>query len=144
MSQGFVNQTTVSDASDTEKGIIEIAVQSEMEAGSSNTLAVTPGRQHYHVSAAKGWVLYDQIAVNIDASYNVTSVTDTSAGLYEVVWDTDFSSANYSAHVTTNQNEGSANGASALAAGITKGFAATSTGTLTDAAINCVTVFGDQ
>ena len=34
-------------ASDSAAGTIEIAVQSEMEAGSSATLAVTPGRQHF-------------------------------------------------------------------------------------------------
>jgi hypothetical protein len=55
---GAANQILVSDgtdpawgavaASDTLARFIEIGVQSEMEAASSNTRAVTPGRQHFH------------------------------------------------------------------------------------------------
>jgi hypothetical protein len=81
-------------ASDTIAGRIEIAVQSEMEAGSSNTLAVTPGRQHFHPSACKGWVQATPTGV-ATVSYNVTSVTDTGSGQATITWGADVSSANY-------------------------------------------------
>jgi hypothetical protein len=81
-------------ASDTVSGGLEIAVQSEMETGSDNTRAVVPGRQHFHPSAAKFWLKCDTAAA-IQASYNITSVTDTGTGDLGVTIATDFSSANY-------------------------------------------------
>jgi hypothetical protein len=81
-------------ASDTAAGTIEIAVQSEMEAASSTTLAVTPGRQHYHPSAAKAWARFNASGA-VAASYNVTSITDSGVGDWTVNIATDFSSANY-------------------------------------------------
>lgn len=84
------------DADDTTAGKIEIAVQSEMETGTSTTLAVTPGRQHYHPAHPKGWVKFDGTGtVAIDASHNVSSITDNGTGSYSIVWSTDFSSADY-------------------------------------------------
>lgn len=71
------------------------ATQAEQEAASSTTVYASPGRQHYHPSAAKAWVHYDQVADSVLASYNVTSVSDDATGLFTVTWDTDFSSANY-------------------------------------------------
>lgn len=87
------------DASDSVKGLIEIAVQSEMEAGSSTSLAVTPGRQQYHPSAAK--VLFFLNGTGSIASpynYGVSSITDGGGtGDYTVNFSTAFSTANYSA-----------------------------------------------
>ena len=81
-------------AGDAQVGGIEIAVQSEMESGSDTTLAVTPGRFHYHPSTAKFWVKTTPGNVNA-ASYNVTSVADTAAGITVVTIATDFSSASW-------------------------------------------------
>lgn len=81
-------------ASDTVAGGIEVATQLELEAASSTTLAVTPGRQHFHPSATKAWVTAG-VTGNILASYNITSVTDTGTGDIAVTIATDFSSANY-------------------------------------------------
>lgn len=93
-------------ASDTAAGAIEIAVQSEMEAGSSTTLAVVAGRQHYHPSAAKGWASFN-ISGTVSASYNVTSVTDSGTGFWTVNWDIDFSSSSY-ACVVSGRNSATA------------------------------------
>lgn len=81
-------------ASDTATGVIEIAIQSEMEAGSSTSLAVTPGRQHFHPGSAKGWAKANT-AGGAEASYNVTSITDAGVGNATCNWATDFSSAAY-------------------------------------------------
>lgn len=87
-------------ASDTASGAIELAVQSEMETGTDVARAVTPGRQHYHPSAAKCWVVWGT-TTTIDASYNMTSITDNGAGDWTLTIATDFSSANYVAVSTS-------------------------------------------
>lgn len=73
-------------------GIGPIATQAEMEAGTSTTVVVTPGRQHYHPSAAKAWGRFDTAGA-VTASYNITSVTDTGTGVIGVTIATDFSGA---------------------------------------------------
>lgn len=87
-----INQ--VPSASDSAEGTIEIATQSEMEADSSTTLAVTPGRQKYHPSAVKGWCEINGGGSELQ-SYNVSSVTDNGAGDYTVNWSTSLSGANH-------------------------------------------------
>ncbi len=86
----------VSAASDTLAGKIEIAIQSEQETGTDVVRAVTPGRQHFHPSAAKAWAQYTSVEPEaILASYNVDSLTDGGAGQITVNWATDFSGTNY-------------------------------------------------
>jgi hypothetical protein len=63
------------------------------------TQVVTPGRQHYHPSAAKAWL---QFAVSggtptINTSCNVASLTDHGTGDFTVNFTTAFSSVNYAA-----------------------------------------------
>lgn len=72
------------------------ATQTQQEAGSATSVFVSPGRQQYHPSAAKGWI---KAAVDgtIFGSYNVTSITDSGAGQVAITWGTDFSSTNYCA-----------------------------------------------
>jgi hypothetical protein len=70
------------------------ASQAEQETGTSTTVAVTPGRQHFHASACKGWIKADA-AGGIGASYNVSSIVDDATGQITVNWDTDLSSSNY-------------------------------------------------
>lgn len=93
LGSGTVPVARLSAASDTAAGIQENADQSEMEAGSSTTLNVTPGRQHFHPSAAKFWV--KGINTTVNASYNVTSLTDNGTGDWTVTIANDLSSANY-------------------------------------------------
>ena len=72
------------------------ATQAEMEAASSTTAYVTPGRTHNHPGVAKVWVAWEQTdAHGILASYNMTSTTDGGVGDTDHLWDVDFSSANY-------------------------------------------------
>lgn len=92
----------VAAASDTAAGKIEIAVQSEMEAGSDNTRAVPPGRQHFHPSAAKFWVYWTGNSTTMLASYNMTSIADTAVGDADGTINTDFADANWCGQVATN------------------------------------------
>jgi hypothetical protein len=73
-----------------------VATQAVMEAGASTGHIVTPGRQHYHPSAAKAWVKFSGTGTpTIAASYNVTSITDNGTGDYTVTFTNALSSANY-------------------------------------------------
>lgn len=73
---------------------VATASQAEQEAGTATDKAVTPGVQQHHRSAAKVWAEFN-IAGSIDASYNVTSITDNGTGSWNVVIGTDFSSISY-------------------------------------------------
>ncbi len=78
------------------------ASQAEQEAGTSTTDFVTPGRQHFHPSACKGWGYVTVAAgtATLQSGYNITSVSRTSAGLFNVVIANDMSSTNYAVIVT--------------------------------------------
>jgi hypothetical protein len=87
---------SVDAASDSAAGKIEIAVQSEMETGSSTTLAVTPGRQHFHPGHPKAWLNFDSTGtVTILGDYGVTSLSDDATGSTTATLDTAFSSTAY-------------------------------------------------
>lgn len=81
-------------ASDTAAGLVEIADQAEMEAGTDTTRAVSPGRMQFHPSSAKAW-LSCGVAADIQQSYNITSLTDTGTGIVTVTINVDFAAANY-------------------------------------------------
>ncbi len=80
------------------------ASQAEQETGSSTAVAVTPGRQHFHQSAAKFWVAATANSTTIIASYNMTSWADTTVGNATGTIATDFSSANWSGNMTIGQS----------------------------------------
>lgn len=70
------------------------ATQTQQEAGTALGVFVSPGRQQFHPSAAKAWVNCNNAGAAA-ASYNITSVTDTGAGVATANLTTNFSSANY-------------------------------------------------
>jgi hypothetical protein len=127
--------------SDTAAGVVEAAVQSEMEAGTSTTLAVTPGRQHFHPSAAKGWVRAG-VSGNILASYNVGAVTDTGTGQATISWDTDLS-ADGSTQATIQGGAPRIATIGSIAAGAVRIDCYNIAGALVDPTEYHVAVFGD-
>jgi hypothetical protein len=79
-----------------------VATQAEMEAGTSLVTTVSPGRQHFHPSAAKFWAQVTGAGTPVlSSSYNVTSIADTAVGRMTVTIATDFSSANWCCIATT-------------------------------------------
>jgi hypothetical protein len=72
-----------------------IATQANQETATSTTTIVTPGRQQFHPSAAKAWVMFEPSAA-INASYNVSSITDLGTGTWRVVFTNAQSSASFS------------------------------------------------
>jgi hypothetical protein len=102
-SNGGVYGQALPVASDTVVGGIQIAVQSDLEAATSLTQAVTPGRQHFHPGMAK-FVCFTTgtttPAMQTPPSYNMTSITDAGVGRLTVTIATDFSSANWACLVS--------------------------------------------
>lgn len=84
--------TLTSPVIDTQVSGSAIATQAQMETATSLVTVVTPGRTQNHPGVAKAWVMADNGA-GIQASYNVTSVTDTGVGAINVNLTTAFSSA---------------------------------------------------
>jgi hypothetical protein len=127
---------------------VTAATQAEQEASSSNVVAVTPGNQSMHPSAAKVWghANYSAGVPTLSASSNVTSITDTGTGQMTVTIDTDFSSAEYAVNVTaqniTSNDKTSTYGSLAAGSFVCAHF--TSTGTLTDPLSFSFAAFGDQ
>jgi hypothetical protein len=79
-------------------GTSAIASKADMETATSTTTAVTPGRVQNHPGVAKAWaVLTMNNGSNptITASYNVTSVTRDSEGVFTITFTTAFSSSAY-------------------------------------------------
>lgn len=70
------------------------ASQAEMEAASSNVVAATPANMKWHPGMSKFWVKFAGNATTINASYNVTSITDGTTQA-TVTLSTAFSSANW-------------------------------------------------
>jgi hypothetical protein len=84
---------------------LSAATQAEMEAATSNTVAATPLNTNWHPSVAKAWLKANGAGTAVNASRNITSITDTGAGRLTVTIDIDFSSANYVIN-TTAQTSG--------------------------------------
>jgi len=70
----------VTQASDSVAGIIRVAGQGTMRAGSELIAAVTPGYQGYHPAMCKCWGKAVGAGTSLTVGYNTTSVTDTGKG----------------------------------------------------------------
>jgi hypothetical protein len=84
-------------AGDAEAGKIETAVQSEMEAASSATVAVTPGRQHFHPGHPKAGGNFDGTGTPAFRSgdYGMGALDDNGTGDYTPHLDTAFNDTNF-------------------------------------------------
>lgn len=84
-------------ASDTVAGIQENAVQSEMETGTSTTLNVTPGRQHFHIGHPKAGGNFDGSGTPAfrAGDYGMGAITDGGTGVYTLALDTAFADTTY-------------------------------------------------
>ena len=97
-----IESLSVADAQ-TALGVMTSAAQSDQEAATSTALAVTPGRQQFHPSAAKGWVFANTVGA-IGVSYNVASISDVAVGRLSVTWDVDFSTSIYPCFATAQSD----------------------------------------
>lgn len=101
LSLGNITPTNVSTSTVTAANIAGavVATQADQETSTSVITVVTPGRQQFHPSAAKSWAVFG-VAGDVQASYNVSSVTDTGTGVATVNFTTNFSSGSYPAIAT--------------------------------------------
>jgi hypothetical protein len=132
----------------TTTGIITVtaATQGDQETGTSTTVAVTPGVQKYHPSAAKAWVRFQGNPIVIKASYNVSGVVRNSIGNYTITYTTAFTGANnYVAVVGSQGNSGGQNAAliTAYTASTTTMITEDGSGFIDSLNINLV-AYGDQ
>lgn len=91
---GASGNVLVSDGTDLVSTNI-VASQAQMEAASSNAVYATPANTNWHPGVAKAWIKAAGDGSAISASHNITSVTDTGAGILTVTIATDFSSDAY-------------------------------------------------
>lgn len=78
-----------------DNGTFASATQSEAEAASSTTVAMTPGNAHWHPSSVKAWGKAAGNASTLNAGYGMTSVTNGAAGINTWNLSVTFSSVNY-------------------------------------------------
>jgi hypothetical protein len=96
--------TSVGDAQATTVSGAWVATQAQQETGTAVNVIVTPGRQHFHLSAAKVFAIITVAAgtpTQQATSYNMTSIADTSPGVVTLTIATDFSTANWCCQATT-------------------------------------------
>lgn len=131
-------------------GSVAAATQAEMEAAASTSVYASPGRQQFHVSAAKAWAVIKPAAgtPTLSANYNISSITDNGVGLYQVNIGTDFSSADYA--VVSGYNRANGTGLSfspnihGQAVGDFDVSCSDSAGNLIDPSALFLACFGDQ
>jgi hypothetical protein len=97
--------TTDPSATDTQEGLIELAVQSEMETGTDVVRAVVPGRQKYHPMHPKAWALVLANGTIVVGS-GITGVVANSTGDWTVTMTTAMSTANYGVIATATSATG--------------------------------------
>lgn len=81
---------------------VSAATQAEQEAGSSTSVMVTPGRQHFHPGMVKAWgmVTLSGGTPTLAAGYNIGSVTDNGVGNFSPQFTNALSSTNYAVIAT--------------------------------------------
>ncbi len=101
---GNKKKALLPDASETAKGIVELATTAEAAAGTDTTRAITPAGLFGGLNASgtaplyacRAWVNFNGTGtVAIRASGNVTSITDNGTGDYTVNFSTAMPDANY-------------------------------------------------
>ena len=121
------------------------ATQAEMEAASSTTAYVTPGRAHHHPGTAKAWLYIPtdgSITTGASNSYNITQLTDTNTGVRNIIIATDFANTTYSPQGSGDLGGGKI-GVTIISAGEVLLQTYNAAGTLTDYA-SAFSAHGDQ
>lgn len=87
------------------EGVRPEATQAEMEAATASAAVATPVNTKFHPGVAKAWMKYDQLTADtLQASHNVSSVTDDNSGTIVVNFTTNFSSIHYGISTAVRPN----------------------------------------
>ena len=90
-------------ASTTAIGAVELATQAEMETGTSAAVLSSVGNMYFHPLMPKAWIRFTDTSSStptISESYNCTSISRTSTGVYVVTWSIAMSTTTYGVLVT--------------------------------------------
>jgi hypothetical protein len=139
-----INSTTILGSGDIVVGTAA-ASQTQAEAGTDNTVMITPLAANWHPGACKAWMRCDN-AGSIAASHNIASITDSGTGLVTVTIGADFSSANYAIVATCEDTKFcciKSGGGAPTAGGFQLGTYDVA-GTASDVGYVFVACFGDQ
>lgn len=72
--------------------------QTQMQSATLTSVLATPGNMQYHPGVAKAWINFNGSASpSINASYNISSITRTGTGIYQVAFVTPFAGSFYCA-----------------------------------------------
>lgn len=74
-------------------GGLSAATKAQQEAGTDNTVAVTPANQQYQQSAVKGWAQISSSNTLVEG-YNVSSITNNGTGDVTANWTVAMTSSN--------------------------------------------------
>lgn len=143
--------TSVSAASETVSGTVELATQTETNTGTDDARAVTPLKLNKAQPTAAAWgkITVSGGTPSLADSYNVTSITDSGTGIYTVNLTNAMSSANYVV-VANASRSGFASDAAftvtieSMATGSFRLEAHNQNGVLVDSASVYFVVFGDR
>ena len=80
------------------------STQAAIEAETDEATYVSPNRVRNSPGVIKAYLKIDTAGLLVANSYNITSVTDTGVGDRTIVFNTDFSNANYAAVATNTDN----------------------------------------
>ena len=143
--------SSVPAATDTVAGLVELATNAEVIAGTDTTRAVTPSGLQTALplkSQCTAWVNFNGTGtVAIRDSFNVSSITDNGVGRYTVNFATSMNNANYSAVATNSINASSGpfiSGCHTYATGSVGVEVQSGAGAVTDALNISVQVFGGK
>lgn len=93
---------TTRSSSGLESTLYPLATKSEVEAGTSSVLLITPENDKYGQGFAKVWacVSVSGGSASIIGSYNVAGVSRNSSGNYRINFTANMANTNYSVHIT--------------------------------------------
>ena len=101
---------TPTDATTAVKGVVEIATDAEVTAGSSASLVPSVDSLKSHSGVCSAWVVFSGTGtLSVSGSYNVSSVVDLGTGSYRVNFANAMSNSNYCVIATTMMTSGSHN-----------------------------------
>lgn len=127
------------------------ASQALQEAAASTTTYVSPGRQQFHPSASKAWLVFEGSGTaTIQSSFNITPLADNGTGNYAVTIGTDFSSAWYAPSGMARTVSGfggvivTIGATDTIQAGVLPVRTANNSGTAVDSDTVAVVMYGDQ
>ena len=96
-------------ASETQQGLVEQATVAEVRAAGDDQRYITPADFDQHPAAIKAWVNMDTVvAVSINDSFGVSSVSRLGVGRYRITFSTAMSSIFYAVAALCDQTIGSA------------------------------------